>query len=95
MFNIEFDDQASQSLLQNLTQQLFDNMKPLIDKQREHDEIVNQTYLQKNVFHCRAETMAAIVNTAGFPRMQLGDKENYSYSLKAVDEWVKNNQLRN
>lgn len=95
MFNIQFDDETSQPLLKNLTLELFKKMGPLIDDRLNDDDIVTKTYLQKKKFHCSPTKINQIVTTPGFPRMLLGDSENYRYSLKAVDKWIAENQLYN
>lgn len=95
MFNIQFDDATSQPLLKNLTLELFKKMGPLIDDRLNDDDIVTKSYLQTKKFHCSPTKIDQIVTTPGFPRMLLGDSENYRYSLKAVDKWIAENQLYN
>jgi hypothetical protein len=95
MFNVQFDDEASQPLLKNLTLELFKKMGPLIDGRLNDDDIVTKSYLQTKKFHCSPTKIDQIVTTPGFPRMLLGDSEKYRYSLKAVDKWIAENQLYN
>ena len=95
MFNVQFDDEASQPLLKNLTLELFKKMEPLIDEYLNDDDVVTKSYLQTKKFHCSPTKIDQIVTTPGFPKMLLGDSENYRYSLKAVDRWIADNQLYN
>lgn len=95
MFNIQLADELNQSLLEDLTKNIAEKMQPLIDQNIKHDETVSKAYLRSNVFHCGNDRIDEIVNMDGFPKMLLGDSENYVFSLKAVDEWIAHNQIKN
>ncbi|WP_461240791.1 hypothetical protein [Paucilactobacillus sp. N302-9] len=93
MFQLTMDSEQSKSLMNDLARKMFDELKPLIVDELKHDELVSKDYLRKNVFHCGRDAIDVIVETHGFPRTEVGDNENYKYSIKAVDEWIKRNQL--
>lgn len=95
MLNVEFDDAVTQPFLEKLVIKLFELMKPLIGEYMKDDDIVSKSYLQTEKFHCSPTKIDIIVKTPGFPRMLLGESENYQYSLKAVDKWIAENQLYN
>lgn len=68
-------------------------LAPQIYQKLIHDEIRTRDYLQSEVFHCGDENIKRIVKQPNFPTMYLGTNKNPSYSLKAVDEWIKKNQI--
>lgn len=94
MFNVQIDEDTSKSLFKTVVEKITDMLIPAIEARLKHDEIVNRAYLAKNVFHCGSDTISGIVNEPGFPYMYLGDNTKPSYSLKAVDEWIRKNQLK-
>lgn len=94
MFNVQMDEDQSKSLFKTVVDKIVDMLIPAIEERLKHDEIVNRVYLAKNVFHCSQDTIREITNEPGFPHMFLADNTKPSYSLKAVDEWIKQNQLK-
>ncbi len=87
------EDKISNQVVTRLAEELLPEVKEMVANSNKPTELLNKKELCERVMHCSTTTFDSYWQyQPGFPH--IGEGRNRRYSIKDVEKWISENQVR-